>query len=358
MPSKASQGPDYSTLSYWQQRFSSTTQPFDWLNNGIDTLLTPLLGFLDELTAGGCVVPASFPPYHSIESYPQEQEEQELAQLSGEKGQDAKGPSILHIGVGSSVLSLSLLDQYIRRGWDPARIVNLDFAGSAVEAAKELERGYWRKLQQEQEEGNSHGRVRRETQEREKGYSGHDTCEADEPQMSYVQADLLSWSSIRRALDRLSDSEGNSFCREGFDAILDKSTTDAISTGEDVVYSSAELHTSSSETSPALSEFLKYLRRRGKDERDKVTLLPVHVLSLNLSSLTKRKCRWYVLSYSDDRFRDIPHLPNIESKSLWPWRVLSTKGIEAGGGAEKTGDGRIVHTPVVYHWAYELGSND
>lgn len=298
-----------------------------------------------------------------MEACPPEQEaEKEPAQFSGEKrqGQDAKGPSILHIGVGSSVLSLSLLDHYIRRGWDPARIVNLDFANSAVEAAKELERGYWRKFRQEQGKGNSRCPLQYqeigEPQESEKGYTDTGkTCEADEPQMSYVQADLLSWSSIQTALDQLRDSEGESFCREGFDAILDKSTTDAISTGEDIVLSSADLPTSS-EISPALAEFLMHLRR-GKDERDKVALSPVHVLSLNLSSLAK-KCRWYVLSYSDDRFRDILHLPDCESKSSWPWKVLSTKGIEAGGGAEKTGDGRVVHTPLVYHWAYELGLND
>lgn len=133
--------------------------------------------------------------------------------------------------------------------------------------------------------------------------------------------DLLVIVHLRRWV--LRDGAGGS-CREGFDA--------------------------------ALAEFLDL--RRGKDGVDRVMLSTVLLPSQRGQIQRKNKCRWYVLGYSVSRFRDFLHLPCRESQSSWPWKVLSTKGIETGGGAERAGDGRILYTPVVYHWAYEVGLND
>ena len=222
-----SRGPEYSSVEYWERRFVTDSREtgetgFEWLNSG-----------------------ACFP--------------------AGAVSSSAR--RVLHIGVGTSRLSHELLSRL-----PGVAIVNVDFASSAIAAARLAEQAVF-------------GRVR----------------------MEYHALDLLNHTDVARL----------AAASATFDTILDKSTTDAIATGPDVLH----------------------------DEPQS----PVLVLSRNLARIAAPHARWYCLSYSADRWRDVAHDPR------WPWTLVDSFPVEITRSTpDQSSSSTHAHAPKVYHYAYIL----
>ncbi|KAL3471173.1 hypothetical protein BJX99DRAFT_250650 [Aspergillus californicus] len=204
-----------------------------------------------------------------------------LEQLSVE---EQTRPQVLHLGPGLSKLGARVRDVFIDRGWAGNGIVNVDFSSEAVRIGKEVEN-------------------------RQEGSRA----------MHWLQADLRSWTDVARLLPL-----------GPFDAILDKSTSDAIATSSSVALPSSDRLS----ICPTVQNIF------GSDGG---TLSPVELLGLHLVPLTKVGSRWFVLSYSTARFDNLPHLSAY-------WDMVARDPVEAPGGQTASG----VHTPAVYHWMYTL----
>ncbi|KAL4924836.1 uncharacterized protein BDV17DRAFT_203891 [Aspergillus undulatus] len=195
-------------------------------------------------------------------------------------------PQVLHLGPGISKLGTKVRSEFGARGWAGNGIVNVDFSSEAVRIGQDIE-------------------------------STQDSAHA----MHWMQADLRSWTDVSRLL------------RFGpFDAILDKSTSDAIATSSPVTLKSAF---DASQVCPVIKDVL--------GNQEELTLSPVELLALHLVPLTRRGSRWFVLSYSTMRFDNIPQVASH-------WEVTARSPIEAPGGQTASG----AYTPAVYHWLYIL----
>ncbi|KAL5342162.1 hypothetical protein BJX70DRAFT_395135 [Aspergillus crustosus] len=192
---------------------------------------------------------------------------------------------VLHLGPGISKLGTRVRDAFVARDWKGSNIVNVDFSAEAVRLGQDLERT----------QDPSHA-------------------------MHWLRADLRSWEDVSQLLPFAP-----------FDAILDKSTSDAIATSSPVTLRSSD----ASALCPALQDILA-----GGEE---ITLSPVELLALHLAPLSRKGCRWFVLSYSTMRFDSQPYL-------LVSWDVISRTPLEAPGGQTASG----ANTPPVYHWMYVL----
>ncbi|KAH0365329.1 hypothetical protein KCU65_g6128, partial [Aureobasidium melanogenum] len=197
----------FGDVEYWNNRFSQEEQ-FDWLADF--AVLKPWL-------------------------------RKTIAERSGHN----EKPQILHIGCGSSALSLQLRE-LIR---SPKQIHNVDYSSVVI------------------------GRNRRR--------------EIELLESSYAPFEPSCWST----LDLLSASQILDFraSAEGFDLIIDKSTSDAISCAEDVTvelpYPISNFHTS-----------------EPNHPRTTRTMFPLDVLAHHLAYLANPGCQWIVLSYSASRF--------------------------------------------------------
>ncbi|KAL4916449.1 hypothetical protein BDW62DRAFT_106347 [Aspergillus aurantiobrunneus] len=196
-------------------------------------------------------------------------------------------PQVLHLGPGVSKLGSRVRDAFVTRHWTGNGIVNVDFSSEAVRLGQDVE-------------------------------SKQEPSQA----MHWLQTDLRSWTDVSRLL---------SFAP--FDAILDKSTSDAIATANPVTLTSTESNESA--VCPVVQDILT--------SGDKTTFPPVELLALHLVPLTRRGCRWFVLSYSTMRFDEVPSLFKY-------WEIVARTPIEAPGGQTASG----AHTPAVYHWLYIL----
>ncbi|RDW68902.1 uncharacterized protein DSM5745_08662 [Aspergillus mulundensis] len=202
-------------------------------------------------------------------------------------------PRVLHLGPGISKLGGRVRDAFVARGWRGSGIVNADFSSEAVRLGRDGER----------------------TQ---------DTAHA----MHWVQTDLRLWLDVSK-LGPLGP----------FDAIIDKSTSDAIATSTPVT-----LNTDPSEPSsvcPIIQD--TFTNAKESDGDGEITLSSVELLGLHLVPLTKKGSRWFVLSYSAFRFEDVPWLFEY-------WEVVARMPIEAPGGLTASG----AKAPAVYHWVYTL----
>ncbi|SPO35217.1 uncharacterized protein PSFLO_00688 [Pseudozyma flocculosa] len=364
-------GPDYSLQSYWQTRFTANDarenhgRGFEWLANG-DCLVVPAARHLSQQRAG------------TRTSAQVSSQLEDTAAVPSASAPITRPQRVLHIGIGSSTLSAQLHDLLSSSPAPsmPFEIVNVDFAPSAVGLA----------------------------QRSDAGRTG----------MFYRTVDLLSWSDVRSLLFLGSSrSNGEREEAQGFDVILDKSTTDSISTGPDLCF---VLHPSRPaaevETSQKVVETGTGRRRASDDvvttyhfdferaqatlcplvldlllsaEEDaggsgtrRLTLSPVHLLSLHMAAVSRQHAggtgeagtRWYCLSYSAERWRDVVPVrakstglasdvaPNSEPGVMWwPWRVVERQPVEVADNGEKTGKGGAVtpvFTPAVFHSAYVL----
>ncbi|KAI0782414.1 hypothetical protein BC629DRAFT_1289374 [Irpex lacteus] len=167
-------------------------------------------------------------------------------------------PKTLHIGAGTSTLSSAILktyhDTYEGQTQTEMRdvVVNTDFAEEVVER-------------------------------------GRESAEAGRDEVRWEKVDLLSWEDCRGLI-----SEGG----ELFEVVVDKSTSDAISCGQDVSFS--ETLTGDHETSSTHPLIAQVLSRSQSEVP--VVLEPLEVVALHLASLVKPRGMWIALSYSERRF--------------------------------------------------------
>ncbi|TBU34769.1 hypothetical protein BD311DRAFT_294473 [Dichomitus squalens] len=214
---------------------------------------------------------------------------------------------LLHIGAGTSSLSERIRELYhdvYGAQVDERAIVNTDFAENLV--AREREKA---------EAAFAVGRSR----------TG----------MQWVCANLLKWGELEAALQPEEE-------RHTFDLVVDKSTSDAISCGEDVSYSNPDpsIH-------PALNEILA--AQGGK----KISISPVELLAVHLASLVRPGGLWVGLTFSPHRF---PFLASLEerrdtrhSHAATYWTIDEVVTVDAPTGMEGS-----AYAPVVQHYIFLL----
>ena len=260
-PRAAGNALSYHSPAYWEHRF--TTDPreaggFEWLSSSLSllSLLPP-----DTLLAN-------------------------------------PSPRVLHIGVGTSRLSLDLLKYWKAESpadWQSrARgVVNVDFSERSIEFQKRREREF---LDEVGEEGVKGGLMR------------------------YEVMDLLNWAEVKSVL---SEAEG------GFDVVLDKSTTDSISTGEDTPFSLI----SDSHHHPTLVDLAK------QPQREKEAVATTQVLGVNLASVVRKGGLWLCHSYSSGRWDDV-------IQEGWPWTEVAKTPVPV--------EQSKANAPQINHWIYTL----
>lgn len=207
---------------------------------------------------------------------------------------------LLHIGAGTSTLSERLRELYVDvygDGVNERRIVNADFVEELVTRQREAEAA-----------------------------RAHDLGTG----MQWVCADALHWSDLHR----LVEADGGLF-----DLVVEKSTSDAISCGEDIAYDQAS---AAADLHPAFSEHLK------THPEQAITLSPVEVLAIHLASLVRPGGLWVALTFSSNRFPFLSSPENLAQGSLRAadyWSLENVVVADAPTGAQ-----RDVHAPVVQHY--------
>ncbi|KAF3384956.1 hypothetical protein F1880_003152 [Penicillium rolfsii] len=199
---------------------------------------------------------------------------------------DAQTPRVLHLGPGVSKLGPKLRDACVQRQWKGHGIVNVDFSAEAVRLGQDAE------LQLPPDQA-----------------------------MSWHRADLLSWKDVS-SLSRFAP----------FDAIVDKSTSDAIATSDDRQFTATDDIPS---LCPTIKEILS--------QNPSIVLSPVEVLALHLVPLSRKETTWTVLSYSSLRFDNRPFLERY-------WSLRSRIPLKAPAGSVSSS----AHTPEIFHWLYIL----
>ncbi|KAF2084487.1 hypothetical protein K490DRAFT_49130 [Saccharata proteae CBS 121410] len=274
--------PPFSTLEYWDERFTENSSAFDWLlpPNSLDA---PIV--------------------------------QALNSCKGDK------PTIMHIGCGTSVLSLHLRAHVE----DPQQIHNVDFSRAAIELGARWE--------QQLSEANDRPQK-----------SSEDT---KLPRMRWSVADLLSLPSI---IDLSLDGS------EKYDVIVEKSTSDAVACGEDV--------------SIPLPYPLRSVWHFDSSFPKRSGLVhPCHILAAHLAFLSKPGATWIAISYSSNRFPFLPPYPSSNEEGRlsqeivangFPhpatlWNLVRKEQVEAPDAkANGEHDENFVHRPKVSHWLYVL----
>ncbi len=209
---------------------------------------------------------------------------------------------LLHIGAGTSSLSERLRELYISvygNGVDEGVIVNADFVEELVARKRAAEEA-----------------------RRVVGGPGEG--------MSWVRMDALEWQE----LDGFVDTNGGLF-----DLVVEKSTSDAISCGEDLSYSlpGPGLH-------PVFNDYLK------THEGRTLTLSPVEVLAIHLASLVRPGGLWVALTFSTNRFPFLSAAEAVDGSSPRAtdyWSLENVVTVDAPTGAQSN-----VHAPVVQHYVY------
>ncbi|KAI0727824.1 hypothetical protein C8Q72DRAFT_838103 [Fomitopsis betulina] len=272
---------DYHLRSFWEQRFTEE-EHFEWLGDGQATLIPRLRAFLHT------------------ESTPA----QERPSGSGQP------PRTLHIGAGNSAMSKHIHDAYEEfygeQHLAESVVVNLDFSDVAVANGRQTEAST----------PGAHGWGPR-----------------------WVQADVLQWNDMAPLAMGRDRKEGVGD-EEPFAIVLDKSTSDAIACGEDVV-----LTGSSTQCHPTIRDSIK----------SEVKVEAVHLLALNLATLVRPGGVWIVLSYSSNRvsFLKTGNSQDGESSILNPrvyWSLEEHSAIDAPTGQSQAG----VFAPPVQHHVYVL----
>lgn len=139
--------------------------------------------------------------------------------------------------------------------------------------------------------------------------------------MHWLCADLRSWDELF-SLARFAP----------FDIILDKSTSDAISTSTTYTFSSTD---DLSRVCPVLHNPLSF--------QNEITLSPVELLALHLTPFTQKGATWVALSYSSTRFDNLRFFTEF-------WTIRSCTPLKAPPGPVSSS----AHTPDVFHWIYVL----
>lgn len=264
-------GLSYHDASYWQDRFSSDPREasgFEWLSSS-----TSLLSLL----------PASLllraPPAR-----------------------------ILHIGVGTSRLSLDLLAYYCESAPDDWRerakqVVNVDFSEKSIEFQRQAELALLKEV-------------------------GEDT--GGEVLMEYYVLDLLNYQRVESVLGEK---------ERKFDVVLDKSTTDSISTGEDTPFELIQ-------EGRHHESLVRLAQSSGIAAKGLAT---TQILGVSLASVVGRDGIWLCHSYSSGRWDDVLLQSESEDRTgteAWPWRETSKTAVPV--------ESSHSNAPQINHWIYTL----
>ncbi|KAI8981369.1 hypothetical protein BD414DRAFT_443707 [Trametes punicea] len=268
--------PNYELQSYWNKRFDEERH-FEWLGDGMDTIVPHVRSHLLDSRANARPSPSS-------------------------------PPRLLHVGAGTSSLPERLRELYIDvygDDVDERMIVHTDFADHLVTRKREAEE------------------ARRAVWGPRKG-------------MRWLCADALKWPELKGLLELKGHLEPKS---NMFDLVVDKSTSDAISCGEDVSYVRADtgIH-------PTFSDFLA-----GHEGR-RLTLSPVEVFAVHLSSLVRPGGLWIALTFSSNRFAFLSPLWSAESSLSFArnyWAIERMITVDAPTGLQGN-----AHAPMVQHYIY------
>jgi hypothetical protein len=220
-------------------------------------------------------------------------------------------PLTLHIGAGTSLLSEGIIDLYEDLSFvGDVAVVNTDFAAEAVANAE-----------------------RAAMPVRSSGLRS-----------VWIKVDALSWTDNLGLARRFEGGDGT----QTFDVVVDKSTSDAISCGHDLVFR----RSATKDEHPAIGSVVS--------AQGEVVLEPLQLLALHLAAIVRPEGVWVVLSYSADRFpflqqgaaEESQQSPELDA-SRW-WTVETVDEVEAPSGQQREG----VHAPQVTHRAYVLRRTD
>lgn len=298
--------PDFASQAYWDDRFTTDKKPFDWL------------------------LPAS-----ALRDVTSDMSEKDALRKC----------EVLHIGCGTS--DSSILRELVHV---PEQILNADYSSAAVEAASEREQEL---LAQEQNSNLP------ETETGESVDGEHRTVALKG--MRWSCTDLLSLDSTLSLYERQQAESGRLF-----DLVLDKSTSDSISCGQEV---SLNLPYPLS-----INGWSRRILQSGTDSTAEVH--PLHVLALHLAALTTPVTgRWIAISYSEDRFPFLPPFPHSVSTGLLGddvirkgfthphqlWKLERKEKIDLDANRQeilaerkKRLSAGLVHRPKISHWLYVL----
>jgi hypothetical protein len=242
------QPPSFGSRQYWDDRFTSNSNPFEWLE--APTSLDPFL--VDAL--------------------------RETADQT---------PEILHIGCGTSLLSYHLR-AHVQH---PNQIHNLDYSEVAVQVGKKRELEIFnaeQKISQEvdkkctssdqSDSGNAilKNHVNKDTSNGINEMESVGTSST--AYMRWSSANLLSHASLLNA------------CKPStYSVIVDKSTSDSIACSDDIYVPLPYPVSASRHTSSQISWSTEPVH-------------PIHILAIHLALVAKPKARWIALSYSNERF--------------------------------------------------------
>jgi hypothetical protein len=316
--------PSFGSQDYWEDRFTANPNPFEWLE------------------------PANILDAQLVDALKSCQEEK---------------PKVLHIGCGTSLLSFHLRAHVE----EPEQIHNLDYSSVAIGIGKRREIEIF---------GEDDAKVQMGSDDKEKtdieapqdtrveigdnsvmnntpGTTPSPTPSRDPHKskswMRWYAADLLDASSLL------------SVCKPStYSILVDKSTVDSISCGEDIPISFPyPLYTTATGSLPE------------PPLQDAEPIHPLHVLAIHLALIIKPGGRWISLSYSEDRFPffrsrdrlqdcdDVEALPQEHLDHGFPdpgelWRLESKTDIQMAP-MEKDGS---TYRPSIRHWVYVLVRTD
>ncbi|KAI0094268.1 hypothetical protein BDY19DRAFT_912032, partial [Irpex rosettiformis] len=146
--------------------------------------------------------------------------------------------------------------------------------------------------------------------------------------------------------------------RRLFGIVVDKSTSDAISCGEDISFGKETLTTDTHHLSihPMLLKLVSQI-----DDGTSLVLEPLEILAVHLASLVEPGGLWIALSYSSHRFPFLTVKENGEDKTRRDgpklldasrfWEVEKVEQVDALSGGN-------VYAPTVQHHLYMLRRTD
>lgn len=298
--------PPYGKPEYWDERFKTDTEPYDWLE-------------------GASILDADI--NDALKAFKD----------------DATPPRILHIGSGTSKLSLHLRD-FVK---DPAQVQHADFSIEAVEWGRGQEKstfGFeWDEGGADREQLEEYGLV-------------PENLQLEMPMMKWTQTSLLSLDSVISTC-----SLG------GYQVIVDKSCCDAIACASWITVpipyyfklgNTATLLTPAPATDDEMPAF----------DHEDFSIHPINLLAIHLALVASPGARWLALSFSKDRWPFFPdeNPPDLERQAQqalpknlldagFPdpgklWRIIKKENI-----AKETAAGQAkAPTSGMQHWIYVL----
>lgn len=273
--------PSYDEVDYWEKRFtrfaktskSSEQDGIEWLGDG------------------GEIVNA-------------------INDILNDANQTQEFGHILHLGAGASDLSLSIAELLFDNKIPLNRLINIDFAPSALDIGQ-MRMNEWL---------NKKGILIRKDEE-----------------MQFCCADLRDWNSLKASFTE----KGFNVNKAPFSILIDKSTCDSLATANQIDSTSA---LKKIKEYPILKELLSLsLKAQGKIGTDKIdTFDAIDLVAFHLAALTKSNSVWLAMSYSEDRFEFLQNTSNFTLSRPF-WKVEQTKIIIAPSGSSNH------FAPNIYH---------